>query len=35
MSTKKKTVWLDDTKKPKPDEVVINGFKKFMISECM
>jgi hypothetical protein len=21
----KKTVWLDDTKKPKPDEVIING----------
>lgn len=24
-NTKKKTAWLDDTKKPKPDEVVING----------
>lgn len=22
---KAKTVWLDDTKKPKPDEVIING----------
>jgi hypothetical protein len=22
---KYKTVWIDDTKKPKPDEVVVNG----------
>ena len=25
MSTKKKIVWLDDSDKPKPDEVIING----------